>query len=491
MILHVLSLVDRDMMWSRNRRGSFPASCHLIATLVCPVHPPGLPASSRARLAAPTTGDRFRTASFPRVRPIKDRASGFLRRRSPAQRRISSSPCGPVSWPRIRLVVWFCGSEDWAGEHRISDLKHRGSDRDRDRVAASGRAGASRPPEDPRGAESPGAIRDPAGPGARHRAICRRSLARPIETGRVSRSGDRLGLVLFGAPPDLPDGYRRRGMRRRDRPGLRRGRAGPLGRDRAQSDPGRFHPTRPRSDVQPHPHEPSLCAAPPSGSRGQGATPGHRVGSAGRRDQRPGRPLRSFPPAGRRLAGRWGSGHLADPLRIHGRELRRGPQDLPERARHAPADPPLRPIGRAVLRRAGHLGGRRLREDAAAPRTRGPHVVRRSPALPRHERIGPSRDAPLCQEVDGLPRQRRPPACIRHDPRRLLHDQAWRGDRGERVLHPGARGGPEARHPGDVPQADPAELATPPAGRDRGRRRRLSRGSIDRWSSSTATYPRM
>ena len=53
---------------------------------------------------------------------------------------------------------------------------------------------------------------------------------------------------------------------------------------------------------------------------------------------------------------------------------------LPDRARHAPADPPLLPVGRAVLRRDGHLGDRRLREGAAAPRTRGPHVVRR-PAL--------------------------------------------------------------------------------------------------------------
>ena len=215
-------------MWSRNRRGSFPASCHLIATLVCPVHPPGLPASSAPAWPAPTTGDRFRTASFPRVRPIKDRASGFLRRRSPAQRRISSSPCGPVSWPRIRLVVWFCGSEDWAGEHRISDLDQLGIDRDRG--AAPGRAGASRPPEDPGGAESPGAIRDATGPSPRHRALCRRSLASPTRAGRLPRSGDRLGLILFGAPPGILGGSGRRRVRRRDRPGLRRAPHGPSGK---------------------------------------------------------------------------------------------------------------------------------------------------------------------------------------------------------------------------------------------------------------------
>ena len=65
---------------------------------------------------------------------------------------------------------------------------------------------------------------------------------------------------------------------------------------------------------------------------------------------------------------------LADPLRIHGCELRGRHQDLPGRAGDAPADPPLRPVGRAVPRCDGHIGHRRLRQ---APPPSG-HEVRMS-----------------------------------------------------------------------------------------------------------------
>src|SRR5262249_29159004 len=81
-------------------------------------------------------------------------------------------------------------------------------------------------------------------------------------------------------------------------------------------------------------------------------------------------------------------------------------------APHAPADPPLRPAGRAIRRRAGHLGNRRLREDTATSGTRGPPVVRGTALGPEGERIGPPGDPPLGPEVDGIPRQRSEPNNI-------------------------------------------------------------------------------
>ena len=77
------------------------------------------------------------------------------------------------------------------------------------------------------------------------------------------------------------------------------------------------------------------------------------------------------------------AGGLADPVGIHGRELRPGDQALSDRPSDAAAHPPI-PLGRrAVRRRVGLLGDRRLRKIGAQGRPSSGHVARRPPRQPR------------------------------------------------------------------------------------------------------------
>ena len=88
--------------------------------------------------------------------------------------------------------------------------------------------------------------------------------------------------------------------------------------------------------------------------------------------QRPCRAVLLLLAAVPRLDGRGGARGLADPLRIHGRELRRYLAPLSHRARDAAAHSPFLPHRRAVHRRAGILR-RRGFSQVAAP---GSHAAR-------------------------------------------------------------------------------------------------------------------
>ncbi len=156
------------------------------------------------------------------------------------------------------------------------------------------------------------------------------------------------------------------------------------------SDTRRFHPPAAGTAIQCRSGQSALRSPPPSCRRRQATA--ERSGGSGDRlaAERFVRPLLLFSPHRPRMAGGRRVGCLADSFGVHGRELRGRGEALPDGTGVALADSSFLARRRAVRRRPGVVGRRRLRESqAGGRRPRFAFLRRHAHASGQLRRCGP------------------------------------------------------------------------------------------------------